>query len=113
MFASRIRAAAKALGVALEFERSADRIVPRVRGERPTLVIFDLNATKLRPMEAIAAIRADEALRSATRTVGYVSHVQTDVIAAARDAGIDEVLARSAFTEQLGTILSITGSRAG
>jgi hypothetical protein len=32
--------------------------------------------------------------------------VQTDVITAARAAGIDEVLARSAFSERLGEILS-------
>ena len=38
-------------------------------------------------------------------TLGFASHVQTDVIDAARKAGIDEVLARSAFTMQLGEIL--------
>jgi hypothetical protein len=38
-------------------------------------------------------------------TVGFVSHVQTDVIEAARAAGVGEVMARSAFTAQLGEIL--------
>jgi hypothetical protein len=32
--------------------------------------------------------------------------VQVDVINAARQAGVDEVLARSAFTERLGEILA-------
>ena len=40
------------------------------------------------------------------RTLGYVSHVDSERIAAARRAGIDEVLARSAFTERLGEILA-------
>jgi hypothetical protein len=42
----------------------------------------------------------------AIRTVGYVSHVDTGTIDAARAAGIDQVLARSAFVAQLGDILT-------
>jgi hypothetical protein len=38
-------------------------------------------------------------------TVGFASHVQTDVIEAARRAGVGEVLARSAFTQKLAEIL--------
>ena len=41
-------------------------------------------------------------------TVGYASHVQTDVINAARQAGVGEVLARSAFVQQLADILTRT-----
>ncbi len=39
------------------------------------------------------------------RTIGFVSHVQSDVIDAARSAGVGEVLARSAFTARLADIL--------
>jgi CheY-like chemotaxis protein len=76
-----------------------------VKEKRPALVIFDLNATTLRPLDAVAALKADPDLR-AIPTLGYVSHVQTDLIDAARRAGIDEVLARSAFSDQLGRILT-------
>jgi hypothetical protein len=54
-------------------------------------------------------MKADPALEAIT-TLGYVSHVQTDTIAAARNAGIDQVLARSAFSERLGEILVSGGS---
>ena len=50
-------------------------------------------------------MKADPALASIP-TVGYASHVQTDVINAARQAGVGEVLARSAFTQQLADILT-------
>jgi PleD family two-component response regulator len=80
-------------------------VVARVRAERPTLVIFDLNSGKLRPLEAISAIKSDPELRT-TRTLGYVSHVDAAAIASARAAGVDDVLARSAFVERLGDILS-------
>jgi DNA-binding NarL/FixJ family response regulator len=104
MFATKITTAAKSLQRPVAFERNADRLVDRVREERPSLVIFDLNSSKLRPLEAIQAIKGDAELH-ATRTLGYVSHVQADLIAAARRAGCDEVLARSAFSSRLGEIL--------
>ena len=49
-------------------------------------------------------MKEDPALASIP-TVGYASHVQTDVINAARQAGVGEVLPRSAFTVQLADIL--------
>jgi hypothetical protein len=60
---------------------------------------------RLKPMEAIAAMKADPEL-TAIRTLGYVSHVDSASIEAARAAGVDQVLARSAFTERLGEILT-------
>ena len=80
-------------------------VLQRAREKQPSLIIFDLNSLKLRPLELIVAIKADSALQTVP-TLGYVSHVQTETIAAARSAGVDEVLARSAFSEQLGTILT-------
>lgn len=105
IFSVKISTAARALGAETFFERNADLVLPRIRDTHPSLVIFDLNGKKLRPLEVIAAMKADPELR-AIRTLGYVSHVDTDVINAARAAGIDEVLARSAFSTRLGTILA-------
>jgi PleD family two-component response regulator len=105
IFSIKISTAAKALGAEVFFERSPEHVVSRIREKMPTLVILDLNSTKLRPLEVIAHLKADATLRGIP-TLGYVSHVQTDVISAARSAGIDEVLARSAFSEQLGQILT-------
>ena len=105
MFSSRISTAAKALKREIAFVRSAGEIVTRVRETRPTMVIFDLNQQSLKPIDAIAALKLDPGLSTA-RTVGYVSHVDTATIEAARKAGADEVLARSAFTERLGDLLT-------
>jgi len=110
IFSVKISTAAKALGTPIFFERSPDMVLPRIREKQPSLVIFDLNSAKLRPLEAIAAMKADPALRH-IRTLGYASHVQTDVIAASRAAGVDEVLARSAFSDRLGQILTSAPAR--
>jgi DNA-binding NarL/FixJ family response regulator len=106
IFSIKIQTAAKSLGgIDLFFERSPEMVVPRIRDTRPSLVIFDLNSAKMNPMGAIAAIKADPELNT-IRTLGFVSHVDSDTIAAARAAGIDQVLARSAFAAQLGDILT-------
>lgn len=105
IFSVKISTAAKALAAPVFFERTPDMVLPRIREKQPSLVIFDLNSEKLRPLDVIAEMKADPGLKD-IRTLGYVSHVQTDVINASRSAGIDEVLARSAFSERLGQILS-------
>jgi DNA-binding NarL/FixJ family response regulator len=104
IFSIKISTAAKQLGVPIYFERSRDGVLPTIREKQPSLVIFDLNSSRLAPMDAIAAIKADPSLVG-VKTLGYVSHVDSDAIAAARQAGVDQVLARSAFTERLGEIL--------
>ncbi len=109
LFSVKISTAAKSLGVDIYFERAAEHVLARIREKQPHLVIFDLNSSKLRPMDAIAEMKADPALKD-VRTLGYVSHVQTDTINAARQAGVDQVLARSAFAERLGEILTSGGS---
>ena len=108
LFSVMISTAAKALGVEIYFERNADKVVPSIRDKKPSLVILDLNSAKLRPMEVVATLKADPDLKH-IETLGFVSHVQTDVIAAARNAGIDQVLARSAFSDRLGEILTPRG----
>jgi CheY-like chemotaxis protein len=105
LFVSKLRSAASALGVEIRFVRSPDALLELVRHSAPSLLVLDLNADRLEPLEMVSALRADPAL-SAIKTVGFVSHVQADRIEAARTAGVDVVLARSAFVAQLPSLLS-------
>ncbi len=105
IFSVKISTAAKSLGVDLHFERSAGNVLGTVREKRPALVIFDLNSKRLDPVAAIGALKSDPEI-GATRTLGYVSHVDTPTIDAARQAGVDQVMARSAFADRLGDILT-------
>jgi len=105
IFSIKVRTAAKAVNAEVYFERSADALLTTVLEKRPSLVIFDLNSQKLRPLEAIAALKQNPELAS-VRTLGYVSHVDTATIDAARAAGADQIMARSAFVAQLGDILT-------
>ena len=104
MFSSKIKTTANQLGIALTFARSADAALGEMRKAPPSLVIFDLNNPRTNPLGIVATMKQEPAL-AAIPTVGYASHVQVDVINAARQAGVDEVLPRSAFTTQLAEIL--------
>lgn len=104
MFTSRIATAARQLGVDVRFTRTLDDTLDCARTLAPSLVIFDLNGRGTDPLAAIAALKADPALQG-IRTLGFVSHVDGDTIGRARAAGVDEVVARSAFTSRLGEIL--------
>ena len=105
LFSSKIKTAATQLGVTVVFARSAAAALSEMQKSAPTLVILDLNNPRVDPLGVVAAMKQDPALASIP-TVGFASHVQTDVIDAARLAGVTDVLARSAFTMQLGDILS-------
>jgi PleD family two-component response regulator len=104
MFTSKIRAAATQAGVTLMFARSSEGALGEIRKQTPSLVIFDLNNPRTDPIGTVTAMKKDAALASIP-TVGFVSHVDSTVIAAARSAGVGEVMARSTFTERLSQIL--------
>jgi len=104
MFTSKIRSAATQLGIPVTFARSSEGALAEMRKISPSLVILDLNSGRTDPLGTVRTMKQDPALASIP-TLGFVSHVQADVIDAARQVGVGEVLARSAFTARLGEIL--------
>ena len=105
LFSSKIRATAKQVAVDIAFARTPDEIVSQARALRPSLIVFDVNSQKSDPINTVAALKADQELRDIP-TTGFVSHVNTALIVAARQAGMDEVMARSAFAANLPQILT-------
>lgn len=76
---------------------------------QPLAVILDLNHRSVSALDLLQALKANPATR-AIPILGFVSHVQTDRVNAARVAGCDQVMARSAFTQQLpGLLLKLAG----
>jgi DNA-binding NarL/FixJ family response regulator len=104
LFSSKIRATAKQAGVELTFARSPEEILEQARENRPSLVIFDLNSARTDPVATLARLKSDPDL-AGIRAIGFASHVHTGLIAAAREAGADQVLPRSAFAANLAEIL--------
>jgi CheY-like chemotaxis protein len=104
LFCAKLRETAGALGVALFVVPSAPEVAACVREHRPALLIVDLHWEACGPLELVRAIRADPEVQG-TRVLGYYAHVRDDVRAAAAEAGVDELLPRSAFSARLPEIL--------
>lgn len=105
MFRSKIKSATQQAGVTVTFAGSRDAALSAMRANRPALVVFDLNNVRAEPLKTIAEMKNDAALASVP-TIGYVSHVDVATIDAARAAGVDEVVARSAFASRLADLVA-------
>ena len=105
MFRSKIKSTAAAVGVEIAFAGSSATALASMRTTTPALVILDLNSPRTDPIGTVTAMKSDAGLASIP-TLGYVSHVDAATIAAARAAGVDDVLARSAFVATLAELLA-------
>lgn len=99
MFASRIRGPAPGARTA----HNADGLL-KVLGPATRLVLIDLHSRGA--IQAIPAAR--EAAPTAT-IVAFGSHVETETLQAAREAGADRVMARSAFVRELPALVHAAG----
>jgi len=104
MFTVKIQDAAKRLGLDTVFVQSQREALLKA-GEKPVVIILDLNHSAADPLNTIARLKAD-ADTSSVPLVAYVSHVQVDLKRAAEEQGCDVVLARSAFSQNLPAVLS-------
>lgn len=104
-FASKIRAAAEAVGVEVKFVRSMQTLVEKARELKPGLVVVDLHNTKVDPVELATELKSNEDLRT-VKLLGFFSHVHTDLQESAVAAGYDRVIPRSLFARDLGQILA-------
>ena len=98
-FLTKIRETAKVVGVTVianDGRRGSDGIA----AAQPQAIILDLNSCGPPAVDWIRTLKSDPATRR-IHIVGFVSHVQEELISAARAAGCDSVMARSAFTRQL------------
>ena len=108
LFRSKISETAQAVGVEAAFPRSPKKLLDELRASPPDLLVLDLNSSRFEPLELLRIVESDDALREVS-TVGFLSHVQGDLALAAREAGCDRVMARSAFVENLPRIISGDG----
>jgi hypothetical protein len=97
MFASRIFASARTQGLSVKIVRTAAAL-EQVAGQR---LIVDL----AEPGAINAAVAWKQ--RSGGQTVGFVSHIDQQTIADARQAGIDRILSRGGFTAQLDRLIDV------
>jgi len=100
-FQMKVAETAKHLGLEFKVATNTDALLGLLE-PRPQLVIVDLNARN-QPIDAIVKLRA---VSKDIRVVAFLSHVQRELAEQASNAGCDEVMPRSSFTQNLAEILS-------
>ena len=96
LFSSRITATAKSANIPFKVIRDPAKLA----GEPGDRLIVDLNQPQTIPAAA------DWRKQSGRPVIGFVSHVDADTIAQAKAAGLDKVMARSQFVQQLESLLA-------
>jgi len=106
-FQAKIVETAKKLGVKVEFvkgdKESVARLTDLAEGDRPALLVFDLNNLNAKPMTLIPKFKTK--FKKATSIVGFLNHLQGDLKMKAVEAGCDTVMPRSAFSQSLPNLL--------
>ena len=103
MFIVKIQEAAKRAGLEVIFVKSQEDAIAEAKAS-PAVMILDLNTTALDVLEVITRLKGDSQT-SKVSLLGYVSHIQADLKQAAQEKGCDTVVARSAFSTNLPSIL--------
>jgi PleD family two-component response regulator len=104
LFRSKISETAAQLGIEASFPRSPKKLEDALRASPPDLLILDLNSSRFEPLRLLRSVKTEETRD--VKTVGFLSHVQKDLAVAAKEAGCDRVMARSAFTRDLPNVLA-------
>jgi hypothetical protein len=106
-FFAKINETARKLGIKVAFVKNDPETLAKIvecpEEERPSLIVFDLNNTAAKPMTLIPKIKSK--LKKSTSVIGFLSHLQGDLKAKAVEAGCDIVMPRSAFSQNLPTLL--------
>jgi hypothetical protein len=99
VFRSKILAAAERLGTPIHIAPRGTPLEQAAREHGPGTLVVDLGEPGV--VEQVPAARAG----GATRVVGFLGHLQADLMEASRRAGVDEVLTRGQFVQRLDDIL--------
>jgi hypothetical protein len=106
-FNAKITETARKLGVKVAFVKNEKDAIAELtghaEGDRPGLIVFDLNNANAKPLTLIPKLKAK--LKKSTSIIGFLSHLQGDLKAKAVEAGCDTVMPRAAFSQNLPNLL--------
>jgi CheY-like chemotaxis protein len=97
-FRAKVVETAKTLSVPLQIARDADELLQQVRAEKPRLVLLDLQAQALQPLDTLVALEG-------IPVVGFLAHEKVELREQALAAGCGEVLTKGQFSASLPSIL--------
>ncbi len=99
VFRSKIHAAAERLGVAMRFAPRSGTLEEAAREAGGGTLVADLSEPGV--LDGVRAAKS----AAPVRVVGFLGHLQQDLMREAAAAGVDEVLTRGEFVRRLDDIL--------
>jgi CheY-like chemotaxis protein len=105
MTSSSISARLLQLGLTPVVISSASGAVERLADEPPAVVLVNLTADRLQPLDLVRAIKVEPRL-AGVPAIGFTGHTEADRIDAGREAGCDRVVANSAVAGDLRAVLA-------
>ena len=99
VFRSKLLAAAERLGADVRIAPRGTPLDQAARDHGPGTLVVDLGEAGV--VEQIPAAK----MAGASRVVGFLGHLQADLMEASARAGVDEVLTRGQFVQRLDDIL--------
>lgn len=106
-FLAKIQETAKKLGIKVGFLKndkdSLAKVLEAPEEDRPSLIVFDLNNANAKPLTLIPKLKAK--LKKGTSIIGFLSHLQGELKGKAVEAGCDMVMPRSAFSQNLPSLM--------
>jgi DNA-binding NarL/FixJ family response regulator len=103
-FQAKLHQTAKLTGTTLETASTEEQLLKAAAANPSALVIVDLNARQ-GALNAVEQLCKSNGPANRRRVIAFLSHVQTELAERARAAGCEDVMPRSKFTQNLGTIL--------
>lgn len=100
---ARLLETAKAAGATMVLVSDPAQLAAKSTEQKPDIIFVDL-ALRKDPFGAVRAFK-DAAETSGVPVVGYFEHMRTDLHKKGKEAGIETLIARSTFTEKLGSFL--------
>ncbi len=104
VFSSRLSGHTQALGIPLSVLSEADQLVTNASRDQVQLVLLDLSTPGLDPKQLVPQLRGLP--RPPKAIIAFGPHVHATQLAAAREAGCDQVLARGEFNRRMASILT-------
>lgn len=102
MFVSKLAGAAQRTGTNVTTASTLDAVSERLSSDEATLVLVDLTTPGLVPATLVERVRS---ARDGVRIVAFGPHVHAAKLAAAVEAGCDQVLSRGQFDARLDDVL--------
>ena len=103
-FGAKIKETARQVGVPLETVSREETLRKALAAGTVSGVIVDLNCSSLDAVQVIRSLKS-EPPGDLPPLVGFLQHIQTDLLRQAEEAGLDRIMPRSEFVKELPQLL--------